>query len=97
MENKTENTGVKWRKVESSNLDAIFYDSGKQTLDVRFKNGNHYQYFEVPEETYKAFLAAESAGKFFHSAVRAAFKYAKIEKEQPLAGAVSLKAPTGQP
>ena len=35
--------------VSSSNLADVGYDPATQTLEVGFKNGRIYQYFDVPE------------------------------------------------
>lgn len=73
-------------KIESSNLEAIGYDTASKTLQVEFKNESVYNYLEVPEEVYQAFLLAkedkryESFGKFFDKEIKkAGFQYAKVK------------------
>ena len=69
---------VQMKPVRSSNLDAVGYDAVKHVLYVAFKNGTQYGYQNVPEETYQAFMNAESLGKFFHASIRNGFPFAKI-------------------
>ncbi|OQX00458.1 MAG: hypothetical protein BWK73_48340 [Thiothrix lacustris] len=38
--------------VSSSNLRSVGYDPETATLEVRFRHGGVYQYYNVPEETY---------------------------------------------
>ena len=47
-------------KVESSAVDRAEYDEESATLDLWYKDGDRYSYFEVPRERYEALLAAES-------------------------------------
>ncbi len=59
--------------VESSNIAAIGYDKEAKRLEIIFKNHGIYAYSGVPEETYKAFLAAESLGSYFTWYIRGKF------------------------
>jgi ribosomal protein S4 len=62
-------------RIESTMLASIGYDEENQTLEVEFKNGDVYQYFEFPREEYENFLEIkdneESSGKFFNKNVKA--------------------------
>lgn len=62
--------------VNSSNVAAIGYDSG--TLTVKFTNNSIYQYFNVPENVFRAFLNASSKGKFLHQNVKNHYAYRRI-------------------
>ncbi len=45
-----------WQKeVESSHLTEIEYDSSTEELDVTFKNGDKYRYYEVPKSVFREF------------------------------------------
>lgn len=65
--------------VSSSNIQAIGYNKEFKILEVEFKGGSVYQYYEVPEQIFNAFLSAESIGKFFHSSIRGIYEYVKVE------------------
>ena len=49
--------------VDSSTIAHIDFEDG--TLIVRFKSGQTFRYFDVPQEKYDAMLAADSKGKYF--------------------------------
>jgi len=64
--------------VNSSNVESIGYESNTQTLEVEFKNGNIYQYFDVPEAIYDAMAKAESAGRFLIDNIKGVYRYARV-------------------
>ena len=64
--------------VSSSNIASIGYEFASQTLEVQFHNGAVYQYYEVPEKIYAAFLMAPSKGKYHCQRIKSAFRYLKI-------------------
>lgn len=64
--------------VESSSLNSIGYDDASQTLEVEFKNGFVYQYFDVPPSVYLELAGASSIGQYFNSSIRNAYRYAQI-------------------
>jgi hypothetical protein len=63
--------------VDSTSVLSISYLSKSSTLIVDFVNGSTYEYYDVPIQTYDAFLKATSKGKFVHANLRA-FEYARF-------------------
>lgn len=59
---------MEMKAVESSNIAAIGWED--EVMVVKFVKGGEYKYHGVPEEIYKAFMAAPSKGKFFHARIR---------------------------
>lgn len=55
------------KPVDSSQVKAIGYDAATKTLAVQFTRGAGaiYHYPDVAQETYEAFIGAESIGTFF--------------------------------
>lgn len=51
--------------VESSCVAAIGYDPSQSLLEVEFTSGEVYQYPDVPEDVYQAFISADSIGAYF--------------------------------
>ena len=51
--------------VASSNLASVGYDYQKQVLEVEFRHGGVYHYFDVSPVTYTELMAAESHGRYF--------------------------------
>jgi hypothetical protein len=51
--------------VDSSSIAGIGYAPEQQVLELEFRqNGEVYQYFDVPAEEHRAFLAADSKGTY---------------------------------
>ncbi len=50
--------------VESEIISSIGYDALSKILEVQFRNGWIYEYEDVPEKVYRAFMAAPSHGKY---------------------------------
>jgi hypothetical protein len=63
--------------VDSSNVAAIGYDPATATLEVEFKDGSVYEYFDVSEIIYESFLASDSKGRFLHQQIRDKYRYHK--------------------
>jgi KTSC domain len=65
--------------VESSAIQAIDYDRGRQRLQVTFVSGERYVYRRVPGEVHRAFCEADSKGRFFQAKIRDRYPYARLE------------------
>lgn len=50
--------------VESSNLKAVGYNIGESKLEIEFKSGAAYEYYDVPQYVYDELMAADSLGKY---------------------------------
>lgn len=66
------------KKVKSSNLDMIGYDSADNKMMVQFKNGELYEYHGVDAQTYKDMMDATSIGQYFNKMIRGRHSYKKI-------------------
>lgn len=66
------------KKVASSNIHSVGYDSDKRKLEVKFRSKSIYQYDDVPEKVYRRFLSAESKGKFLNKHIKNKYPYTKI-------------------
>lgn len=65
-------------QVSSSNVKSIGYDINTSILEVEFKNGRVYQYFNVPINVYNAFINASSIGKYLNSNIVGVYKYTEL-------------------
>lgn len=63
--------------VDSSNVEAVGYDSDAQELHVQFLSGGYYIYHGVPQEIYDDFLAAPSIGSFLNRVVKGVYQFTK--------------------
>ncbi|MHA3773448.1 KTSC domain-containing protein [Verrucomicrobiota bacterium sgz303538] len=65
--------------VNSSNLETIGYHPESQTLEVEFRHGGVYQYFNVPMHRFVGLMTAESKGRFFDQFIKkAGYSYRKV-------------------
>ena len=53
------------KRVNSSKLRSVGYDSNNQLLEIEFSSGLISQYFKVPSESYRKFINAPSLESFF--------------------------------
>ncbi|MBS0234258.1 MAG: KTSC domain-containing protein [Proteobacteria bacterium] len=54
----------------SSVIKSADYDPDAHTLDVMFRSGRHYTYFDVPEQIFDFLIVAPSAGEYFNTQIR---------------------------
>ena len=69
---------MKREPIASSNIVSVGYDPRSETLEVEFTSGSVYQYYNLPQSVYDAFLAAPSAGQFFAYQIKNAFPYSRV-------------------
>ncbi|RTY84798.1 KTSC domain-containing protein [Flavobacterium sp. ZB4P23] len=69
---------MKRLSVKSSNLASIGYDAENEILEVQFKHGGVYQYFDVPENVYEELMNADSHGVYFSANIRNDYEYQKM-------------------
>jgi len=63
--------------VNSSNLEAVGYDSSSSTLRIRFHSGT-YDYHGVPASIYQGLMNASSKGEYHHAFIKNAFRFTKF-------------------
>lgn len=68
----------KRQPVESTSLASVGYEPASETLEVEFRTGTQYRFFQVPFAVYEELRAAESKGRFFLRKVRDQFPYARV-------------------
>ena len=56
--------------ISSSNLRSVGYDQPTSTLEVEFRHGGVYQYFDVPEARYAGLMSAYSKGSYFDQSIK---------------------------
>lgn len=64
--------------VGSSNIVSAGYDEESQTLEVEFRSGAIYQYYNVGEDMYQQFLSAPSKGAFLNTYLRNNFPFSRV-------------------
>ena len=69
---------MKMQYVESSNLKAIGYDQEVAILEIEFKDGSAYEYYDVPQYEHDELMAADSKGKYAHANIYKRYRQQKI-------------------
>lgn len=64
--------------IESSMISSIGYEVDSSTLEIEFKNGAVWQYFDFQESQWYAFEGAESQGKFFHREIKNQYSESQV-------------------
>lgn len=64
--------------VSSSNVAAVGYDEESETLQVEFKKGTIYQYFDVPENVFIGLRDADSVGGYLAAHIKGTYRYSKV-------------------
>ena len=87
-------THIPMMQVESNQIACIGYNAELRTLSVQFTRGANaiYHYPNVTQETFDAFMAAESKGKFFGQHIQPL----PFDKFPPLAEQEKAKAAAEQ-
>jgi hypothetical protein len=69
---------VNWVETpESSNIARFRYLSEESILEIEFKKGFVYRYFEVPETVYQQMQNASSKGQYFGANIKGVYRYAR--------------------
>ncbi|ASK90236.1 KTSC domain-containing protein [Xanthomonas citri pv. vignicola] len=64
--------------VFSSNIMSAGYDPEAETLELEFKDGSVYQYYNVSSHLYDQFQAAPSKGQFFNVYIKNAVPFSRV-------------------
>jgi hypothetical protein len=65
-------------EVESAAISEIDYDAERTKLLIRFVSGERYVYVGVPGEVCRAFVEADSKGRFFQSQIRNRYPFNRL-------------------
>jgi hypothetical protein len=71
-------TNMEREAVASSTVLSAGYDAASETLEVEFKGGTVYQYYNVPDSVYQQFLESDSKGRFLHVYIKNSFPYSRV-------------------
>jgi hypothetical protein len=65
--------------VESGTFNSVGYDPVLLILELEFKVGAVYQYFNVSEDVYRDFKSAPSLGQYFNLKIKPHYQYQQIK------------------
>jgi hypothetical protein len=72
--------------VASTTLASVSYFPDRHLLQLEFRNGAVYQYFDVSLHDYHELLAADSKGTYFNRHIRNCFSYRQVRGSSYSAG-----------
>jgi hypothetical protein len=61
--------------LQSTSLASALYDPLQHCLEIEFRSGERYLYFQVPPPCYQQLLQADSKGSYFNRYIRNRFPY----------------------
>lgn len=64
--------------VESVSLRSVGYDSRCHTLEVEFRQGRVYRYFDVPAAAHSRLVNASSIGAYFNRHIKPAYRCLRV-------------------
>jgi hypothetical protein len=68
--------------VDSSAVARVEYTGATKALDVWFRDGSHYTYFDVPLDQYQAMLTAPSIPVFLESTIKGQYHFAEEPRKR---------------
>ena len=69
---------MEMESVDSSNIEALGFDEDSSTLQIEFKNGGLYQYFDVTENVFIGLRDADSPGRYLAENIKGMYRFAKV-------------------
>ena len=70
---------MKRKAVKSSAITSIGYRRILRMLEIRFRSGRVYQYWDIHPNTYNALMKAKSKGSFFMTKIKDNYPFFKIK------------------
>jgi hypothetical protein len=71
--------------VESTTIATVAYDPARKLLQLEFRRGAIYQYFDVPDAVHQGLLRASSKGSYFNLTIRNRFPFRRLASPQATA------------
>ena len=68
--------------VNSSSITAVGYVARRRILEIQFRSGAIYRYFDVPPEAHRGLLDAESVGRHFVSRIKRRYRHLLLDPEK---------------
>lgn len=74
---------VRGPSFDSTSIASAKYSAPRRTLEIQFRGGDTYTYFDVPPSVYEGLLDAASKGQFFHRSIRGRYVYERVPADSP--------------
>jgi len=75
-----------WVQADSTMISAFGYDGDARVLDVAFRRGGTYRYYDVPPEEFSGLRLASSKGRYMHDHIIGVYPWVRLTRSTaPLA------------
>lgn len=64
--------------IQSSSIVSVGYDEARSELEIAFRSGRTYRYFDVPESVYAWLLRVPSPGTYVNRHVRDRYRFEEV-------------------
>lgn len=68
-------------ELESSTVQSVGYDPTQRVLEIVFRAGRAYRYFDVPEQVFRWLLRVGSPGTYVNRHIKDRYRYEEIVDE----------------
>lgn len=68
--------------VSSSAVEWVHRDPGTGTVEIRYREGDRYSYFDVPDAVYRALFNAPSIGAYVNERIKPFYRYEIKERRR---------------
>jgi len=70
--------------VDSSVIEVVAFDEETSVLQITFRTGRVYDYYDVPARVVEELLAAESQGRYFNTKIREKYRDFEVTPESTI-------------
>ena len=64
--------------IESASFVSVGYSAEQSLLEVEFRDGAVYRFFDVPASCFQQLLTSDSRGRYFNSSIRNRFRNQRV-------------------
>ena len=73
-----EHSSMQRWSTDSTTLLSVAYSSHRTLLELQFRDGAVYWFFDVPVSCVQQLLASDSKGAYFNTNIRNSFRYQRV-------------------
>lgn len=66
-------------RVTSTSIKSVGYDRDNRILEIEFRGGGVYQYFQVPPEEHDSLMKAASIGGYHANTIKPNYKFRRVK------------------
>jgi KTSC domain len=67
--------------VESTSLASMGFAKEARVLEIEFRSGAIYRYFDVPQNVFEELKRAQSIGRYFAQSIRGKYEFQRVARD----------------